>query len=89
MNKLDVFTVRINDEIVTVEGINDNYTVLSGVKIPQENLDKEALAFLDDNYLVEFYGSDCVLSENEAKDLVFEAGNLKVSIEVVTISFTK
>jgi hypothetical protein len=89
MNTLDVFTVRINDEIVTVEGINDNYTILSGVQIPQENLDKEALDFLKDNGLVTFYGSECVLSENEAKDMTFEAGNLKVSIEVANISFTK
>ena len=84
-NKIEVLTVRVNNEVKAYEGINDMHTTIQ-LNVYKEWLSEEEIQHLRNSRWHEY--DDYFYEEQEAKDLYEDFGNLKISIETVEIKFS-
>lgn len=82
---IEIFTIRVNDIIVKAEGIQDNYTIVQPFIRKEWDLNEEAISVIKNDRYAQEYEDSYYLGENDAKDVVGTFGNLKISIEKVTV----
>lgn len=83
--EVKVFVIRVNEEVVYLEGIQDEYTTVQPFIRKEWDLDEEARDVLNKSKYVVEYEDSYYLGETEAKDITGTHSNLKLSIEEIEV----